>query len=165
MSMIMVSSVDGPHAISLRTDGAPSPGAACPCQPIQSPGARRHLVCRRAWLQMARGPAPSSRSLPTGREHSNNGPHSSAGSEAAGPPRGIWGPGRRARPSAARAPGPAPTAPAGCPWRSRLGPHPERPALLRDRASKGAKTRPRAVALGYEPVGPPRRTRGDEPGA
>ncbi len=55
-----------------------------------------------------------------------------------------------ARPALARArsPGPAPAAPAGRPWRTRRGPPPAPPAVLRDRASAGAQTRPLAVALG-----------------
>ncbi len=55
--------------------------------------------------------------------------------------------------------GPAPPAPPGRPWRTRLGPPPAPPAVLRDRASAGAQTRELAVALGYAPVGPPRRSR------
>ncbi len=57
----------------------------------------------------------------------------------------------------ARSPGPAPAFPAGRQWRNRLGPPPESPALLRDRASAGAKPRHLAVARGEEPVVPPRR--------
>ncbi len=59
----------------------------------------------------------------------------------------------------ARSPGPAPAAPAGRQLLPRRGPPPAPPAVLRARASAGAQTRPLAVALGYVPVGPPRRTR------
>ncbi len=59
----------------------------------------------------------------------------------------------------ARSPGPAPAAPAGRPLLTRLGPPPAPPAVLRARASAGAQTRPLAVALGYAPVVPPRRSR------
>ncbi len=93
------------------------------------------------------------------------------GAHTTGPPslgrsRGGWTPtmprgAADARPAlvCARSPGPAPAAPAGRPWRTRRGPPPAPPAVLRDRASAGAQPRPLAVALGYAPVGPPRRTR------
>ncbi len=70
----------------------------------------------------------------------------SAAPEAAGPPRCIGLPRMTARRSSARA---------------RLGPPPAPPALLRGRASAGDQTRHLAVALGYAPVGPPRRSRGE----
>ncbi len=54
MGRIMVSLVNGTHPSSIRTDRAPSTGAARERQPVQSPGAQRHPVRRRAWLQVAR---------------------------------------------------------------------------------------------------------------
>ncbi len=42
---------------------------------------------------------------------------------------------------------------------TRLGPPPDHPALLMDRAYEGDKTRPLAVTRGDDPVGPPRRSR------
>ncbi len=59
----------------------------------------------------------------------------------------------------ARSPGPGPAAPAGRQLLPRRGPSPAPPAVLRDRASAGAQTRHWAAALGYAPVGPPRRSR------
>ncbi len=59
----------------------------------------------------------------------------------------------------AHSPGHAPAVPAGRQLLTRLGPPPARPALLRDRAYKGAEPRPLAVARGYDPVVPLRRSR------
>ncbi len=77
------------------------------------------------------------------------------GPQSLGRSRGGWPPtmprgAADARPAlvCARSPGPAPAAPAGCPWRTRRGPPPAPPAVLRDRASEGDRTRPLAVALG-----------------
>ena len=52
--IIMLPCADGTHASSIRTDRATPAGAARQRQPFEPAGAQRHLVCRRAWLQMAR---------------------------------------------------------------------------------------------------------------
>ncbi len=58
MRMIMVSSLGGPHASSLQTARAPSPGAARPGPPLPSPRAPRPLVGRRAGRHRARVAGP-----------------------------------------------------------------------------------------------------------
>ncbi len=204
--MIMVSWSYGTHASSIRSDRASSPGAARQCQPLQSPSAQRHLVCCRAWRQMARvagpiwqlahhlhpdeplvenrGARPGLRASTTrtdrayqaggsvARQHHRQGPfrrHGSAktnGPQSLGRSRGGWttkihmvAADARTALVCALSPGHAHDAPAGRPWLTRLGPPPAPPAVLRDRASAGAQTRHLAAALGYVPVGPPRRTR------
>ena len=54
MGIVMLPCADGTHASSIRTDRATPAGAARQRQPFEPAGAQRHLVCRRAWLQMAR---------------------------------------------------------------------------------------------------------------
>ncbi len=58
MCMILVSSLYGPHASSLRPERAPSPGAARPGPPLPSPRTQRPLVGRRAGRHRARVAGP-----------------------------------------------------------------------------------------------------------
>ena len=202
----MLSSLYGTHSSSIRTDRAPSTGAARQCQPIQSPSAQRHIVCRRAWLQMARVTAtiwqlahhlhpdeplvekrrarPGIRASATrtdrahqagghvDRQHHRkstsrrNGGAKKNGPQSIGRSRGGWttkihmvAADDRTAIVFSLSPGQAHDAPEGRKLLNRLGQQPDNPSLIMDRAYEGDQTRQLALALGYEPVVPPRRSR------
>ncbi len=157
MRMLLVSWIYGPHASSIRPERTPSPGAARPGPPLPSPRAHRTLVRRRAGRQRARmtGPVwplapPLDTRLPRGSQPGGRGRVCERRHRA--PIVRL----KRAARSLAR---PLVKVPPAGPGAHTTGP----PSLGRSRGG-WTPTMPRgAAALGYTPVVPPRRSRG-EPG-
>ncbi len=140
-----------------RPDVAPGPPPLPPAAPlVANRGARPGLRAFAPGTERApHAGGPVARPPPRPGPSRRHGGAKTTSPQSLGRPRGGWTPtmprgAADARPAlvCARSPGPAPAAPAGRPWRTRLGPHPAPPAVLRARASAGAQTRPLAVALG-----------------
>ncbi len=151
-----------------RPDVAPGPPLP-PAAPLVANRCARPGLCASA-TRADRAPhagGPVARPPPRQSPSRRPGGAHTTGPQSLGRSRGGWTPTMhrgaaddRTALVCSRSPGPAPAAPAGRPWRTRRGLPPAPPALLRDRASAGDQTRPLAVARGYVPVGPPRRSRG-----
>ena len=166
----MLSSSDGTHPSSIRTHRATPPGPTRQCKPFEPAGAQRHPVCRRTWLQMARV---------TGEiwqlAHHLHSDEPLVEERGAGP--GVRTPATRAglkdhprrdevadeiERTFSLSPGQAHDAPEGRKLLNRLG---QQHDTLIMRAYEGDETRQLALALGYEPVVPPLRTRVVDPHA
>ncbi len=139
-----------------RPDVAPGPPLPPAAPLVATRGARPGLRAFAPGTERApHAGGPVARPPPRPGPSRRPGGAHTTGPPSLGRPRGGWTPTMprgaaddRPALACARSPGPAPAAPAGRPWRTRRGPHPAPPAVLRARASAGAQTRPLAVALG-----------------